>query len=180
MFSFGDQQKFLKEYNSLFITYLAAFPLDNAYKIKSLLTSGQLEIFGGLNRVFYDNSQYKIHLEDGNTINTNYLFNATGPGYDPANVPLYKKMLDQKIISKHPFGGIEVKTDTLQIIDNNGIAHQNIFAIGEMTKGACFLTTDLSRVTAQGARVVSYIINKLFSSSPPTLVKKSRDYLVNM
>ena len=163
MFNFEDQQTFLKEYNSLFITYLAAFPLDNAYKIKNLLASGQLDILGDLNNVLYEHHQYTMHLKDGNTINTKYLFNATGPGYDPTTVPLYKKMLDQQIILKHSFGGIEVKTDTLQVINNNGIAHENIFAIGEITKGACFLTTDLSRVTAQGSRVVNHIVNQLFS-----------------
>ena len=32
-----NQRKFILEYSSLFMTYLAAFPLENAYKIKNLL-----------------------------------------------------------------------------------------------------------------------------------------------
>lgn len=160
-FSKEDQKSFLNEYYSLFITYLAAFPIENANKIKELLTSEQLEIYGGLKTIEPQGSHFLTHLETGNIIKTKYLFNATGTSYDVSILPLYKKMLKSNLIEKHPLGGIKVNTSTHQVLTKNNITNKYLFAVGELTKGDCFLTTDFGSATNHCEKVVKYIVREL-------------------
>lgn len=163
LLKYDDQKLFLDQYNSLFLTYLAAFPLENSYKIRELLISNQLEISGGLQNITYQNNQYIVELNKQNTIHTKFLFNATGPGYDPVQTPLLKKSITSGLITKNPLGGIHVDPTTLRVIDSEENLNSRVFAIGELTKGSYFLTTDLGRVTAQANLITNYIICQLNS-----------------
>ncbi|PJD90608.1 MAG: hypothetical protein CK424_07975 [Legionella sp.] len=94
-------------------------------------------------------------------IHSDYLINATGPGYDPSTISLYEKMLNQGLIMKHLFGGIDVVRETLQTIRKNGSVNPTFFALGELTKGTYFLTTDLGRVTEQAQKVGQFIAQSM-------------------
>ncbi|MES2142382.1 MAG: AMP-binding protein [Pseudomonadota bacterium] len=158
-----DQKKFLLEYNSTFMTYLAAFPLDNAYRIKGLLESGQLKILGGLQAIKQQEGKYI--LQGGNGVaKTNYLFNATGPGYNVAYQPLYSKMLHQGLICQHPLGGLDVYPQTLQVLTPQRQFSSKLFAIGELTRGRALATTDMASVTNQANRVSQCISRKITQS----------------
>lgn len=156
-----DKSLFLEKYYSLFINYLAAFPLDNAYKIKELLDSKQLEIQGGLSELKYEHGQFKAHCDDGRVYNSNWVINATGCSYDATTLPLLKNMLDEGLISKHPLGGIRIDRATMTVINTEMEINPSLFAVGEITKGDCFLTTDLGCVTAQTKTIASLLKNKL-------------------
>lgn len=162
MMDLNDQQTFLEKYYSTYMTYLAAFPLDNAYKIKNYLESGQLEVRGGLTDIDYENGQFTIKFNKAPDITTQHIFNATGPSYDPTPIPLCKKMLGQGIASKHPLGGINVDPQTLQVLDIRGKTHFGLFAIGELTRGATLATTDMTRVSFQASKVATGIARGLF------------------
>ncbi|MCX7119127.1 MAG: FAD/NAD(P)-binding protein [Legionellales bacterium] len=163
MLSLADQDKFIKHYNSLFITYLAAFPLENAYKIRNMISSNLLEIHGQLARVSYKNQKFKMKFTNQDDIHLDYLINATGPGYDPSTISLYEKMLSQGLIMKHLFGGIDVVRETLQTLRKNGSVNPTLFALGELTKGTYFLTTDLGRVTEQAHKVSQFIAQSMIT-----------------
>ncbi|MBW5803114.1 hypothetical protein FIV31_07800 [Coxiella endosymbiont of Ornithodoros amblus] len=68
------------------MTYLAIFPLDNAYNIRQILLAGQLEVISG-----YYQYQYFIIQTSDKEYRFKTLFNAIGPSYDPTAFPLYRR-----------------------------------------------------------------------------------------
>ena len=125
-----------------------------------MLLSGQLTILGGLNAIEHKDGQYTISADEG-TFNTRHLFNATGTGYRLDYVPLYGKMLSQGLVCQHPLGGVNIDIDTMQVCDSMGQCVDGLFAIGELTRGCCLATTDITRVAGQAKRVANYISEKL-------------------
>lgn len=163
MLNTEDKSLFLDKYFSLFLTYLAAFPLENAYKIRDIIMSYQLEIHGGLHSVSHSENNFVLSFDNNRLINVDYLFNATGPGYDATSLPLYQNMLNQQLIEKNPLGGIKIKPSTLQIIDKNNAPNSSIFAIGELAKGDYFLTTDLGSIVFHSDKVSEFIIKEILT-----------------
>lgn len=167
MLSLQDKKTFQDEYNSIYMTYLAAFPLENAYKVQEMIESNQLEVHGGLTSIQHDNDKFILNVENNHKITVKHLFNATGPGYDPTHIPLYRKMLSSRILQKHPLGGFNVNPQTLQAMNSDGIANDKLFAIGELTRGVCLATTDMSQVANQADRVATYIRQKMNEHKRP-------------
>jgi amino acid adenylation domain-containing protein len=160
MLTLTDQYKFLNKYQSLFLTYLAAFPLDNAYKIRKLIESKQLEVTGGLADVSLEDGRYSLKLDD-RSISAEYLINATGPGYNAAFVPACEELIKQGVVRPHEFGGIDVDSQTLQVLNRYGEPQPKLFAVGELTRGACLATTDMTRVAIQTGRISTCIAHHL-------------------
>ncbi|KTC87683.1 FAD/NAD(P)-binding protein [Legionella drozanskii] len=166
-----DQTLFMAEFYSLFITYLAAFPLENAYKIKELLRQQQLTVLGGLKEISLENSQFLAHCQNGQTIKSNWLINATGPSYEASTLPLLQKMLESGLIAQHPLGGIQIEKETLKVVNNQRQTMNHLYVVGELTKGSFFLTTDLGCVTAQTRKIASRLADELKVSMPQTLTE---------
>jgi uncharacterized NAD(P)/FAD-binding protein YdhS len=158
-----DQVLFMKQHYGLFITYLAAFPLDNAYKIKELLNTNQLEVLSGITTLDFEDNQFKVAYQDGQIIQSNWLINATGFGYNASAVLALKTLLFERLLSEHPLGGIKVDRHTLQTLDVEGKVNSHVYAVGELTKGDYFLTTDLGCVTAQTKRVAVSLAKQIDS-----------------
>lgn len=167
-----DQKKFMLQYNSLFMTYLAGFPLENAYKIKNLLESGQLKVLGGLQSIKQQDGKFILQGEK-EVAKTKYLFNATGPSYNVRHQPLYTKMLDQKLILQHPLGGIDIKLETLQVLNSNKQLNPRLFAIGELTRGKFLTTTDLASVARQGTRIARALSSKISQPTVCNTIKRN-------
>ena len=159
-----DQRKFILEYRSLFMTYLAAFPLENAYKVKNLLESGQLKVLGGLQLIKHQDGKFILQGKT-ESVKTNYLFNATGPGYNIERQPLFINMLNQRLIRQHSLGGIDIKPETLQVFNSQKQLNSRLFAIGELTRGKYLMTTDLATVAKQASRVSRVISNKIIQNA---------------
>lgn len=155
-----NQRKFILQYSSLFMTYLAAFPLENAYKIKKLLESGQLKVLGGMQQIKHHDEKFTLQGKT-EVVKTNHLFNATGPGYNIKHQPLFINMLNQGLIRQHPLGGIYVKPETLQVFNSQKQINSRLFAIGELTRGNYLMTTDLATVAKQASKVSQAISSKL-------------------
>jgi uncharacterized NAD(P)/FAD-binding protein YdhS len=158
MMNLRDRCTFLKENHSLFLTYLAAFPLENAYKMRRLLQSNRLEVLGGLDSIECRGSAYHLKLADNRTLIAKHLINATGPGYDPAEIPMYRNLLHRGVVRKHHLGGFDVDPKTLQLFRRKHGLHRNMYAVGELTHGACLATTDMTRVAMQADRAATCIV----------------------
>ena len=115
MLSFEDKKKFVKNYKSTFLTYLAAFPLENAYKIESYIASGRLNVWGGVTDITQTIDQkFCVDFLEKTSICTSLLINATGPGYNISANKLYQSMVDKKIVFPNQIGGIEVDPVSLK------------------------------------------------------------------
>lgn len=165
-----DKKEFLKKYYSLWMTYLAAFPIENAKKILDLLISGQLIVVGGLESISFQEQKqyYEVLLNDGSVIQANYLINGTGAGHDvtKADSKLLENLLVGKLITPHPLGGIEIDFVTLNVISNTLAKRviENFFVVGDVTWGACMATADLGQIGREAKRVVNSSVKQLFKA----------------
>lgn len=166
MLEVEDQLIFLRNYYSIFMTYLAAFPLENAHKIMKIMCSGQLTVLGGIKAVNRIDNQYVIRLENQQKITAKHVFNATGSGHDPLQVPLYRNMIQKRLMCKDERGGIVVDPHTLQVMSCSGKIHPRLFAIGELTRGTCLAVTDMGRIAVQASRVAAGIQEDIHSTNP--------------
>jgi amino acid adenylation domain-containing protein len=155
MLSIKDKKTFIRHYKSSFLTYLAAFPLDNAYKLQEHLASGQLNCLGGITDIVEDDEKgFVVNFEDRPPLASKILINATGPGYEPSMDPLYSRLIKNRLLEIHEAGGVNVDPKTLQVFSPRiGGQHPRMFGVGEITWGACLATTDMSRVAIQSGRV---------------------------
>ena len=158
--SLQDKQKFIRKYHSLFLTYLAGFPLENAKKLLKLVQSGAVEIHGGLKTVTHKNDHF-ILSTDSTRLTTKHLFNATGPGYKTNIYPLFHDLERTGLCVPHPCGGLKVDTQTQELINNRDKKTEGMFAIGELTRGEFWATTDMGQVNAQCLKTAPVIVNQL-------------------
>jgi len=66
MLSLNDKKKFIHCYKGTYMTYLASFPLENAYKIRNYLASGQLNVRGGMGKITeLDEGGFLMSFDEG-------------------------------------------------------------------------------------------------------------------
>tara|TARA_B100000949_G_scaffold99256_1_gene88745 strand:- start:533 stop:961 length:429 start_codon:yes stop_codon:yes gene_type:complete len=126
-----------------------------------MLSTGELQVFGHLSLIEKREEGFCVEVEKSKKIYSKYLINGTGPGYNPSTIPFLDLMLQRSMISKHAHGGIEIHPETHQVMGNNGQLQSHLYAVGEITKGASFFTTDFGCVTAQADKVTSHLITTL-------------------
>lgn len=174
MLSLQDKKKFILHHKSTFLTYLASFPLENAYKLKEHIASRQLNILGGVTEIVESNKrEFVIHFKDRDSLTSKILINGTGAGYIPTMDPFYKRMIDSGLLEEHEAGGIKVDHRTLQVISPGIGNHPKIFAVGEITWGACLATTDMSRVAIQSGRVALTLVRDCLKPLELAKIKSS-------
>ncbi|WP_240992197.1 FAD/NAD(P)-binding protein [Rickettsiella grylli] len=164
--SLEDKKEFLLKYYSTLMTYLAAFPLDNAYKIQQLLESGQLKVLGGCQSIKRQQEKYILQGKNA-SFEVKHLFNATGPGHNILCQSLYSKMQNRGLIRQHLLGGLEVDQQTLRVLNSRGQPHPRLFAIGELTRGNYLITADMGCVVKQAAQISKCISQELTSHLRP-------------
>ncbi|KAI1703790.1 FAD-NAD(P)-binding domain-containing protein [Ditylenchus destructor] len=168
--SVEDQSIFVKKYHSLFLTYMAEFPLENAYKIRELLESGRLTIIGGVKNIEYEakTAEYIVKtdtcdLNNNSETRVHYVVNATGPGSSLSEIPLYHNMMKHGLVVAHPSGGLYVDIHTLELQNHYFRSNSGIYALGELTKGHFLMTLCFSQVVQMADRVAHCISEKLLN-----------------
>lgn len=156
-----DQQRFMQEYNSLFLTYLAAFPLDNATKLLQYLESEAVKVCGGLQAVTHDGNGYVVSTDEGHVFQAPYLINATGPGYEIGHHHLLRSMKQLGLVVPHACGGIKVQQDSLRMQNSNGYFSSRLYAVGELTRGQFWATTDMYQANTQCSKVVDDLAKRI-------------------
>lgn len=144
------KEDFLKNGNSLWLTYLAAFPVENAKKILSLLNSGKLQVHGGLTDIKLDrNKDFRVSFTSSTQIISQIVINCTGSGNEASIVPLYSKMESEGLLGFSPFAGIKCRFPSQMVISKAGNPNYGLHAIGDPTKGDYLATSDLTQIRAQ-------------------------------
>jgi hypothetical protein len=155
LLSDDDKKIFLRSYFSAWLTYLAAFPLQNALKIRAFIEAGNLHIKGGFHNVEYSEIEegFNIYLENDSKIFTKALINATGSGHNLSNSKLLLNLHKKGYLKKDVVGGVTIDVESCLVLPEKGLS-KNIFAIGEMTFGSWLATADLGQLSRQSELVV--------------------------
>lgn len=162
LLSVNDKKRFLKNYHSLWLTYLAAFPLKNAERLAKLWGKDAIDIIGGLKKISYHKQKkvFVVETKKGNyTVRS--IINATGAGHSPySQSTLLAKLLDRGISAPGPLGDVHISLDNCRMISPEGRQIQHFYAIGEVTFGDWFATSDLGQISRQASLVVAAIFDK--------------------
>lgn len=128
----ADLETFKRKYYGPYMKWAAGMPKVNAEQMLELIRKGQLQLVSGLRSVEHvQNQGFQVTLDNGASINTEYVINATGMGHIISDNPLLAQMQYKKYIASPKFGGILVDSKTYQVIDpENKQAYSNLFAAG--------------------------------------------------
>ena len=177
MLSLQDKQIFLNKYHSLFLTYLAAIPVENAKAIYEMLEKGILEVHGGLAGIEGKDGHFILQTEHG-AFTADHVFNATGPGYNPESNRPITRLLSHKYAKAPPCGGIWVDPETKNIANNKGFIEENLYAIGELTRGCFWAVTDMYMVNMQCKKTAAALATAIQEQQQRTLYPKNSQNMV--
>ena len=163
-----DKNIFLKNYFSIFMVYMAPFPLKSANRIVELMENNILEVHGGLKNIKYHTDKRKFSVEnvDAKIVDFNHVINATGSGYDvtlSGNLLLSNLKRDGLIIPCSE-GGIEIDYSTQRVATENSY-YSNFFALGELARGCRFATTDLGQSAKQCKNAIDWFAQDLINKN---------------
>ena len=161
LLSLEDQCLFHKRYHHTFMTYLCSLPLESAYKIQAMLKHEQLHVLPSVLTIDYESPRFSIRFKSRTPIFADKVINATGSGNDLTEVPLLKNMLYRGLISEHKIGGIRVNPSTLRVIEQSNDINLNLYAMGDLVKGACFTMVEVGRVTEQAKTIVQQLLQNM-------------------
>ncbi|KEQ78398.1 hypothetical protein M438DRAFT_285793 [Aureobasidium pullulans EXF-150] len=141
---------FLGEFFSTWMTYRHSIPLENARKIVTLISRGQLRVHCG-EKAFLSGDEFLVSTTSG-LVQSPWLIEAAGQEHDPykSGSELLKRLLDAGELTVHPAGGVVVDFNTLA-------ASENLYVIGSMTRGTHFYTGAIDRNVAHAARIADSI-----------------------
>ena len=125
-----------------------------------MIESGEVEVHGGIQGVTYKNNHFHVTAQNTTYRNT-HLFNATGPGYNSNQYSLFRKMEQLGLSRPHPCGGLDVNVDNHLIKTRQGLDSSGIYAIGELTRGNLWATTDMSQVNAHCNKAVPHLVDQI-------------------
>lgn len=150
----GDKSSFLAQHFSTFMSYRVSIPEENARKMLAYLESGQLSFVAGAFSVGSDGGAKPVitRMADGRVDAVDVVINATGSPRTVSELDseLLGNLLRRGTVLAHPFGGIAIDTCSYQVISATG-RNSRLFALGELTTGACFFTSALD-INARHAR----------------------------
>lgn len=148
---------FLERHLSRWFACRHAIPIKNAERILRLMESGQLRVLSGLHSIRHDPDAgiFSVTRQQGNTLRSRILINATGEEYDTARIrsPLLGRLLAGGMLAAHPQGGVHVDFRTCEAIGPAPRSPGTLFVIGSLTRGVHFYTNAIDRNVAHAARV---------------------------
>ncbi|UHG92701.1 FAD/NAD(P)-binding protein [Spirosoma oryzicola] len=135
--------KWLKPYSDI---NRHAIPLQNAYKLRDLLASGQVTVTAYSDEVTWDDKtrRFTMTTEKGFTDEADYVINATGPATKAEKmlVPVLERLLKKNQLVPCEAGGVQADVNTMQLyVPNMGDAPA--YGIGHLLVGELFDTNSV-------------------------------------
>ena len=174
----ADKRIFNNFFRGIWLSYRVSFPLSNALKIQELLRTGQLQIFGGVSSITYDENEklFLVPIKDKRTgfrsiIQSEFVVNATSYSLDvtTSQDSLVRNLLQRGHAIPNEFGGFFVDYDTGSLVRASGQINDRMTALGSLVSGVYFWTNAMD----VNARLASKQAKRLVQS----LKEISFDYL---
>ncbi|MEJ0058500.1 MAG: FAD/NAD(P)-binding protein [Terricaulis sp.] len=162
------QQRFLRHLRPWWDAHRHRTAPHIATWINALRTAGTLRIIagrllsadavaGGV-RITYQprGTHARVTLEAAHAVN------CTGPCADitRASDPLLRQLLDDGLVRAHATGlGFAAENDG-RVIDENGAAHRNLFALGPLTQGVFWEATAVPEIRARATKMAERFVSR--------------------
>lgn len=166
--SLSSKKIFMNKYHRLWMCKRVPLPMHTYLKIYSLFQSGILKHHTQLFGIEVKSSNKFTALLAGANNSSNHIqvqcdwvINATGPAQSVDTItksPLISNLIQSRLISVNPFGGIELDYET-STVTNDGKKVENFYAIGHLTSGTYFFVSSLDMVALGAMRAARALVN---------------------
>jgi len=158
-----QRREYWRDYNWLYMNYTGCFPLVNARCIRDMMLSGRLTVVRDLEPIEPSKGAgggYTLKGREGQH-QVSLLFNATGYTGTAHDVPVLAGLLSTGDVAAHPFGGVQMDAETLQLMNASGKKTEGLYAVGELSKGQWLAAGNITLAADQAGRVAGAVAEKL-------------------
>lgn len=135
----ADRQKFFSEYEPLFKHFRAPMPKKSLEELLQWWNAGEIAVWQDMQSVESMDSGFRVSIQDGKTIEVDYLVNATGHNMQvkpsPYNSQLLNQLVDERILQAEPFGGVQVLWPSAQAISQRYGVLEGMRVHGQLVQG---------------------------------------------
>lgn len=137
-----DKETFFKRYGRKWEKFRSPIPKQTALKLLELHEKGQFQLAGRTKRIVKEPDFFRIELEEGTALEVNYIINATGQKKQVApedeEMPLVAQMLEEGLLQKEPFGGVQVTWPSLSAVSPQYGLLPRFKVYGQLASGVQF------------------------------------------
>jgi len=115
-----------------------AIPLENGIKLRNALQKGQLSIIGNSEDIQWNEQQFVLKTDDGETFKADFVINSSGPAVSVNKMEdqtILQNMLKKKYIREYAAGGILADLNTMRVLGDESGEKMPIYAIGHLLSG---------------------------------------------
>jgi uncharacterized NAD(P)/FAD-binding protein YdhS len=153
--------RFKEKYLSGWMRYRHAIPLKNGVNLLNLLNANKLEAHSIKGSIKFIH-KFEINTANNHKIECNYIINCTGSGNIAySDNSLVNKLLKSGLASKNKYYGINCSYHTNNVIDREGNLVENLFVIGDVTKGEHFFVSGIDHVLDRAQVISNKIVERL-------------------
>jgi len=137
-----DKNRFLKSYESKWEKFRSPIPKQTAIKLIDFYEKGKIHLSGPTKSVTKENDLFRIGLEEGNSFQVDYVINATGQKTNLSlyedEIPLITQLLNEQLLQKEPFGGVQVTWPALSAVSHRHGVLLQLKIHGQLISGIQF------------------------------------------
>ena len=163
MWDAKEKKHFKKWLGSHWMAYRHAMPLYNAYRLRTLFETKQLQVLPGLEEVEFDGERrvFTMRLEDSVSERVDKLINATGsPSHlEKMGCPLIDRLLEKKYLLPYPAGGTLIDELTMQAVSTKG--GEGIYALGHLVNGMLLDVNAVWYNVRTAATLCAHLLSKI-------------------
>ncbi|SPO01978.1 uncharacterized protein DNG_04651 [Cephalotrichum gorgonifer] len=151
----SERVAFIKNWGSLWNTFIHAMPHANACRLQNLLRDGRVQAMN-FDVIQCQQSGFTISSSK-RRLHADIVIEATGIELDVTRIQtlLLTSLVSSEILEAHPLGGFSVDQNTLESTTTPGL-----YVIGSLTSGVHFYTTGIDRNITHASRIARHLIGK--------------------
>jgi len=153
---------FLKEYRTQWEIHRHRMPLASANEIKTMIADKQVEILtGSIGEVIKNGNGYYVYYQTQANeklhVKANRVINCTGPSgdYEKSDNELLKNLLKKNWLKKDVYGLGVITGRGGELINADGGALKNMFAVGPLRKASEWESTALREIRNQAEEIAA-------------------------
>ena len=135
----ADKEKFYIEYEPLFKHFRTPMPKESLQELIQWWDSGEIEVWKGMQAVEVESSGFKVKVADSETVEVDYLVNATGHDMEvkPSiyQTELMNHLIQKEILQPERFGGVKVIWPSAEAVSQRFGVLKRLYVHGQLIQG---------------------------------------------
>lgn len=165
-----DKQQFLEKYRDSFEIIRSPIPRETVQELVNWWEKGELTVRGGMQEVVELADSFEVVFETKETVEVDYLINATGQNkkveQSRYQSKLLNQLINQRILQPETFGGVQVLWPSSEAISQRHGVFENLFVHGQLIQGIQYGNNTAGMLVKHAHEVVTKIVQEKRTSPP--------------